>query len=497
MKVGSSRVFTIKFRAGPSNEPDYHQMGAAGTISWGQGDITDIEIPSDTIYNDWIKVDSYQVSADRATTTIQIFMTEDRSDVFNLARIRCPFDVQVHMGNCEDPRDFDLGWQKILVFEDARATSWDTNEVGGLQGDAQASIMEDLPISARSVYEILRMTYRSVANTEVGEVVVSVSVCDRITCGECENVSSSDGCQRVIALTNSAGSSPGLKPQLIITVDQFGTAAIIERWITTFTIGDNASDGDCVGSNYVAISSDGENIHYANTDDIENSAETWAVVTTGIVAGKGPNAMWNYSPLLTYIAGLGGYVYIMKNPADGLTVVDAGSAVTDDLQDIHGYDTENISAVGDAGAWVYSTDGNNFNAGTAPAGPTDLTAVAYRKRNEIWVGGDDGNLYVTTNLGTNWTTKAVPGSLTQIDKIVWASETVGFVLGRTATPAGKILRTVNGGYSWYVVPEAAGLSIPANDYLLDAAVCDKEPNKLFAGGLADNGSDGILIKGSD
>ena len=39
--------------------------------------------------------------------------------------------------------------------------------------------------------------------------------------------------------------------------------------------------------------------------------------------------------------------------------------------------------------------------------------------------------------------------------------------------------------------------IPDADYILDMAVCQKEVNKLFAGGLGDNGSDGVIIKGSD
>jgi hypothetical protein len=496
-KAGGGRVWTIAYRAGPTHEPMYHQMGTVGTISWGQGDVTKIEIPSDISYNQWEEVDSYQSSPDRATTTIQVYEDTNRSEVYELVRRRCPFDVQIHKGMCEDPRDFDGGWQKVKVFEDARPTSYDTNEQSALQGEGQSSIMEDLPVSARSVYDILRMTYKEVAKNEVGEEVVSVSVCDTIACGDCDGVVSSDGCQRVIALTNSAGSSPGLLPQLIVTTDQFGTNAIIERWITTFVIGEEASDGECVGSDYVALSSDGEAIHYAPTADIVSENETWTKVTTGIVAAHGPVALWNYSPLLSFICGLGGYIYQLKSPADGLTVLDAASVVTDDLNDIAGFGTDNVATVGDAGAFVYTTDGSNFNAGIAPVGPTDLYAVAYRTQREIWVGGDDGNVYVTDDYGNTWTTKGLKGSISQIDKIIWENETVGWIAARSAGPVAKILRTINGGYSWYVVPEAAGLSIPTADYFNDLAVCEKEPNKIFAGGLADNGADGILVKGSD
>lgn len=497
-KVGSGRVWTIKGRAGPSHEPYYHHLGAAGAISWGQGDITDIEIPSDLQYGQWEKIDSFQVSPDRATTTIQVYETMDRSALYDLVRLRCPFDIQIHKGVCEDPRDFDRGWQKVKILEDVRPTSYDVNEQGSLQGDGQASNMEDLPTSAKSVYDVLRMEYREVAASAVGEEVVGVDVCDGVACGDCEGVDFSDGCQKVFALCNSAGSSPGLLPQLVVTADQFGATAIIERWVTTVTLGENVSDLACVGTNVVVLSYDGEEIHYAPTADILNSAETWTGVTTGIVATHGPICIWNYSPLLSFIGGELGYIYQMKNVTDGVTVLDAGVAATVDLVDVDGYDTQNVALVGNSNALVYTIDGSNFSQATVTAlGTTDLYAVAYRKKTEIWVGGDTGTVYVTTNYGTNWTAKALPGAITQVDKIVWLNESVGFITARSAGPVAKILRTINGGYTWYVVPEAVGSSIPTADYFNDIAYCDNEPNKAFFGGLADNAADGILVKGSD
>ena len=493
--AGSGRVWTIKFRAGPNREPIYHSQGMAGSPDWGQGDVTKIEIPSTTQYNQWEQIGSFQGSQDRATITLTVYETAGRSEIMDLLRARCPFDVQVHMGVCEDVRDFDHGWRKIRVFEEGRATGYSAGDHGALEGDNQDKIMEEMPVSARGIYDILQMRFLQVAAAEVGEVVVAVDVCDSIQCGNCADPS--DGCQNIYAVTNSAGSSPGLLPQVIMTTDQFGSNAIIERWVTSFDIGDNASDGACVGENFVVLSSDGEEIHYADSGDMADSAETWTAVGTGIVAGHGPTAIWNYSPLTSYLAGLGGYIYLMKNPADGLVPLDAGAATTEDLADIAGWDMDNVAAVGDAGAFVYTVDGSNFQLGTGPVGPTDLYAVAYRSESEIWVGGDNGILYVTTDYGAHWTTKAVPGSAAQIDKIIWASDTVGFAAVRTVAPLGKILRTVSGGYSWYVMPEGSNQAIPANAGFNDLAVCEKEVNKLFVGGLATGAIDGILLKGFD
>jgi len=53
------------------------------------------------------------------------------------------------------------------------------------------------------------------------------------------------------------------------------------------------------------------------------------------------------------------------------------------------------------------------------------------------------------------------------------------------------LRTIDGGYSWYVMPEGAG-TIPTNAGVTALAVCE-DPNVLFATGAASAG-DGILLK---
>ena len=461
--------------------------------------MTKIEQPSELAYNQWVEIETFQNSADRATSTITAYEHYDRSQIMELIRLRCSFDVQLHQGTCEDPRDFDGGWQKVKIFENAKATSLGGSDLGAMEGGNQGSVTEEMPFSARDVYDVLRMTYREVAKNEVGEVVVAVDVCDLVTCGDCEGVSG-DGCQKVFALTNSAGSSPGLKPQVIITTDQYGTNALIERWVTTILTTENAVDGACVGQYFVVLQAAPTTggIHYAETAEMVDSAETWTEVLTGLVTGKGPNCIWNYSPLTSFIGGLGGYIYLMKNPADGVTVLDAGSATTQNLTDISGWDATKAAAVGVAGAFVYTTDGYTWALGAAPVGPTDLQAVAYRQEQEIWVGGTaNGNVFYTTDFGAHWYTKALPGALSQVDSIVWASESVGFIAGRTAATKAKILRTINGGYTWYVVPESASQSIPDADYILDMAVCQKEVNKLFAGGLADNGSDGVIIKGSD
>jgi photosystem II stability/assembly factor-like uncharacterized protein len=114
---------------------------------------------------------------------------------------------------------------------------------------------------------------------------------------------------------------------------------------------------------------------------------------------------------------------------------------------------------------------------------------------EWWVGTAGGVLYYTLDSGVTWTVKGFPGSGAGVVRdINFATNQVGYLAHDTAAVAGRILRTIDGGYSWYVLPEGTG-AIPANDKINSLATC-KEPNVVLGGGLADNAADGILIKGS-
>jgi hypothetical protein len=491
--AGSGRFWTIRFRAAFDHAPVYHGNGMAGAPDWAQGDLEKIEVPSETRYNEWKQIASFQASPDRPTLPLTTMFQTNRSEMYMLTKLRCAFDVQVHMGECEDPRDFDAGWQKILVFEDSRVTNYAPTELGAMEGGDQGAIKEEVEISARDIYDILRMDFREVAQAYVSEEIVAISICDNVNCGTCGG-DPSDGCSRVIAVSSPEGSSPGILPQVIVTKNAFSTA--FERTITSIALGANISDGTCAGSNYVALSSTENAIHYAITADIFDQIETWTKVVTGFVATKTPNAIWSNSALDTFIVANGGYIYKLATaPGSGVTVLDAGSTTSQNLLDVDGYDATHVVAVGANNTVLYTTDGETWASVTGPLPAATLEAVAMRTEDEWWVGTSAGAVYATRNRGTNWTLISLPLAITAVDKIVWATDTVGFIAGEIVGPLGRVFRTVNSGNSWYVMPETPGGTTPANDKINDMAVCEKEANMLYMGGLADNAGDGIIIKG--
>jgi len=111
------------------------------------------------------------------------------------------------------------------------------------------------------------------------------------------------------------------------------------------------------------------------------------------------------------------------------------------------------------------------------------------------VGNANGALYFTENAGVSWTQISLPGTPTVIRDIKFVDDVVGYLAFDAAGPAGRIARTVDGGATWYILPEKAVSGvIPANDRINEIAVCRDNVNLIFAGGLSDLSTDGIIIK---
>lgn len=490
---GDSRVFIIKYQAGPEHVPDFMDWAAAGGVEQSVGDSTRIEVPSVTEYGAYDVVGEIPGAVENATISIMFQDRHSLSTILDLARRRCPLDLQIHVGRCKDPRDFDGGWDKIRVLEAARVTKYATDEEGSLASGDNDKVTETDDFSALNFYEIVPLTYAARAGNSVTSEVKVVVVCDKPSCGECGEPSS--GCEKVYAVLGPAGSSPGLKPSVVYSDDGLTSDAVSS--ITTFDVGNDPFDADCVGTNLVVTDPTGLLLHYADLEDILDGTAVWASTATGLVAAKGPQGIDSYSPRDTWIVGKGGYIYFTTDPTNGVTVQDAGVATTQDLNAVFAFSINLVVAVGNSNAVVFTENGGDaWSSVTGPVPGVNLLSIAVRTESEWWVGANNGKLYYTIDKGSHWTEKTFPGSGSgSVRDIVWASDTVGYLAHKTTTPTGRILRTISGGYSWYVAPEGQA-TMPAGGGFNSLAVCIKEPNVVYAGGLATGGIDGILVKGS-
>lgn len=495
-KTAFSRVFLIEGRAGPTREPEYQSCLRSGGVDQSFGDIEKIECPSDDEYGQFIEVGSIQGAIERATSSLMGRYAADlASALLSLARKRCAVDVQVHFGQCSNPKVFNT-FTKALIWENVALTNYSTEDLGALSSDENAAIMETSDISIGEFYEVLQLTFQERASSTVINPLVDAVVCDLRTCGDCGTFS--DGCYKAFVLQNApiAGRSPGTAPDILWTDDKGKTWASDEITSMIFEKETNANAITCLGD-YVFVVSNGTNsLHYKEKDDIlAGTPFLWSEILTGFVVGGEPNDVWSVG-VGAYVVGDGGYVYYTTDPTLGVTTLDAGEATTNDLYAVHALSDEQAVAVGADDTIIYTTNQVSWVAATATGGDGDLQGVWMRSATEWWVVDDNGDVWYTLNSGVSWTEKTIPGiNISALYDIQFATDSVGYIAG-VANSAGALWRTYDGGYSWVKLPEGTGTLSGSSDQMNAIATCIHDVNYLIAVG-EDATNDGVLLVGED
>lgn len=480
-----SRVWFQEGGAGPSRPRVYHGNWKAGSVSWDRGDLTIIREPDPNAYNKFIRVGRYRGEPGDPELPIMARYTFNRSALLKVARADCEHTLHVHMGQCENPQDFPRGWQKVMILEGAAINSYGTEDLGAMGPDENAPVNEEVPFVGTDLYEVTRLTFAEQIASTIARQITAVYVCDSAQCGACGVAT--DGCQVVLALEAAVAASPGSASRIFYTVNGGGSWASVNGPPSVV-----AADLFCVGDVAVIFGEAGESLYYTDLSDLVSGTVNWTTVATGFVATKGPLAVYSLGASENWIAGEGGYIYFSDDVSLGVTVSSAGGATTNDLNGIHAADSLNIVAVGAANTVVRTSNGGvSWGLVTGPAVGVVLNTVWMLSPLEWFVGTAGGRLFYTINGGATWTEKGFASAgVGQVRDLVFATPSVGYMAHSTAT-AGRILRTIDGGYSWYVLPEGTG-AIPTNQYIGDLAVCT-DPNIVYGGGLG-VGTDGILVK---
>jgi photosystem II stability/assembly factor-like uncharacterized protein len=417
----------------------------------------------------------------------------DRSDLIRLTKKGCDIDLQIHIGDCTNPRDYVDGWEKVIILENAVPTTYGTDEFGAMEPGDQGPVTETVPFEGEEFYEVTRLSFQAQGAAQVAREVVGIYVCDSIQCGACGVTS--DGCQVVLATTVGGGGSPGLLSEVVYTKD--GGSSWSDVDITGMPGNEQPTAIACVGSNVIVITADGLSLWWADLSDlVTDESHSWAEVTSGFVSGGGPRAIYSNDPTHTWIVGNGGYIYFTDDPTSAVEVQDAGSAAgAQDLLAVHALNEQVVVAVGNSNTvLVTRTGGETWESVTGPAVGVNLTAVWVRSAREWIVGTAGGALYYTRDEGSSWSAKSFTGTGTGVIRdIKFATKSVGY-MAHDVGGSGYLHRTINGGFSWQRLPEGTR-SMPTNDRINTIALCG-DPNIVYAGGLGADGSDGIILKGA-
>jgi hypothetical protein len=425
------------------------------------------------------------------TTLDARFPIEARSILVQAARAQAPVDVHVHMWAVgANPTIFNT-WRKKIIFEGARLSSLDIDELGSHDEDTVVNHTVDL--TADDWYELLPPVF-----TERGSAVTTAPIVGTSLFYNGKHELPPRERVLALAVTSVLSGSPVGNPDLLYSLDQGTTwyASDIDTISSSSTSSPLA--GVTVIGDYVAVASSNSvnyGLHFVRWDGLTSvSAPSWSHVQTGFVATKLPKAIFSLGSI-GFIAATGGYVYKVTDVPSGATVMTAGSATTQDLLCVSALD-ENVVVVGGAANTVLiCTDGENFSAVTGPAVGADITAVAALSATTFIVGTSTGRLFYTTNGGVSWTEKGFAGAgaaNSEVTSLTFPTRMVGYMAYNSATAASLFMST-DGGFSWDAVPSAGVLSYTTG-YLSLASLRD-DPNIVLAGGPNEAGSAGSLLMG--
>ena len=497
MQTGLSRVFIIENEARADHTPVYHNFMRLGALEKSYGDITKIEAPHPTKADQFLEIGEVQEADERPTTQVMgIYPLDQASVLKRIADRRCNSDIHLNLGQCKDVSLFNE-FEKKIIMERTKVTNYATDELGTLSSDGRAQVNETADVSMRVWYEVLGLGFASRAGSIVTNELIDVVICDSASCGDCDNPS--DGCQKIFALSVAAGGSPSTPADIVYSLDGGANWQAVD--IDTMAAADVPTGLACVAGYLVVTDETGNSIHYADLDDftVAPISVSWTEITTGFVANAEPQDIWSLGSV-AFIAGNGGYIYKLTDPTSGVTVLEAGTILVDNLTAIHAVSEFKIIAVGNASAILKSENGSTFAEVTPPTGVgVDFTSVWIKDNddNQWWFGTDTGLLYETVNNGTTFTSKSFSGSSSGVVRdITFASKSVGYMSHDTTTPSGRIFRTYDGGNSWQLLPEGSA-TLPANDRITALAACIEDVNFVVGVGLGDNGTDGIVLVGED
>jgi hypothetical protein len=493
--TSQSRVFLIEGRARADHKPSYESCMRMTGLSQGFGDIEKVECPDPYRYGVFIEVAQIKGANERVTTSVEgRFMLDIKSALMDLARKGCSSDIQLHVGKCQNASIFEV-FSKAIILEDASITNYGTDDLGALESGDNAAVNETADISAKEVYEVTPITYGAKAGSLLLNEAVDVIICDTASCGDCED--SSSGCDKIYAITNAAaGGSPSTLPDILYSPDKGITWY---SWdINGLSLTNDADRIACMGNYVIVTSTDAKGLVYTLKSYFDSLvAPTWSLITSGYASGY-PKCIYSDGNI-AFIGGTAGYIYYIEDPSEAPVALDTGTLFFTTWNDIHGIGSDFVVVVGDNGAIAYTENGTTFSAiTTSPVGiGTNLTAVWVKSESEWWIGTSTGHVYYTLNGGATWTEKAFSGSgAGVVYDIKFSTDSVGYIAHASASPKGRILRTINGGYSWTITPEVSGSTIPANDRINAVAVCAEDPNFVVAVGLDDTTTDGVILVGS-
>jgi hypothetical protein len=448
-----------------------------------------------------------QSQPDLSSSTIS-FMRKHGGITWIAGDLTCPNNYYEAAGECRSPSDFNFGWSDWLTIY-SYGTADDRTYKARTSMSDDNPLMDDVSHVYAAVYDIGGLSFADNV-TPTKRECVDICFGSIVNCGHCGPLD--DGTQRIYALCKSSGAgSPGTPAEVVYTVNGGYTWAAVN--ITGLGGTQDPTGIDMVGQFLVVLDTLGNGYYYSLVNPLTGVPGSWVNVTAGFAAGNTPTDLYVVSPDEVYFSANNGYIYKSHDITAGVSVISAGTATTNDLTRLDGFE-DIIVCVGESGTVVKTVNrGLTWSAVTLFPTSNTLRAVDVRDNYRFWIGGGGGGVWYTLDGGETWSQPGVSsgaaGSFAGaalIDDIVFATDEVGFVVGRApGLTTARLWTTCNGGFSWISSSMQPGnprilnfltyqrsnrIAIP--QYVEPVIAC----NKIALGGLNADGTNGNIIIGA-
>jgi hypothetical protein len=474
-----SRVFLTECGARGDRAPEYESHVIAGGIEREFGEIVSIEYPDPARYGRFITVSEIRGVIERPVISLKGLYTADLvTRLLRQEHKHKESDAHVHFGMCADPGEFD-NFLKSIVIEGAEVVDYSISELGALESGDVETIEYEATLSAQNFYEILPISFRDITPTSASGEITDVVMLSSVVCDDCDE--ESDGCSTIYSVRKGASN-----PSLIYSVNGgfYWSESIITGMGT-----DVPSAIVILGGYLVVFNGTTAGHRYVSRLNIDSWSSN---ITTGYSVGGAPNDAWSVGNT-AFVVGDAGYVYKCTDPINGVSVVDAGSATSQNLLSVHAIDYRVALAGGESGALIYTLNGDVWQASQSTPTGADIQAVWMVSKSNWWVGTSGGRLYYTTDYGSTWTEKVFYQSGTgTIEDIFFATRNVMYVARATSANTGSMLRSYNGGNSLLVLPDSTG-AMPASRRINAVVSCESDVNFCLGAGLSNDGASGHVV----
>jgi hypothetical protein len=499
---GQFRHFFIPGEATPSAEflyagvqADYMYIPSV-TIPSAKGDISPINIQSPFATNTWLPIGEESSAPDFPSFTAT-FMPRKGGVPRELYGILSQCDPVFFQSvtECSDPSLFlETPADYVVVLA---ASHHVTTTQGGGGGQSSAAVNHQLQFKPRRVYLLGEISFAQPFGA-IPREVVAVAYGNTVDCGDCGLLSDGSVAKYAVVINVTDTTPPDVRYKI-------GNNAPVMAAITGADNND-VPTGIAVIGKYLVVSyknaSPEVGYYYAEIDQFTGIPGAFTKVTAGFDTAAGPNDIYVFNAREVFFAGDGGFIYKSTNIPAGVEAIESGGTTAENLTRIKGLNKV-ILAVGATDALLVSTNrGRSFAAAATAPGIANGTAVEAQTENVWWVGDSAGLVRYSENAGRSWATKLLDLTVATIADITFINREVGFIAGATATPVGHIFTTPNGGITWANDTSNSWrlknwLAIDRINRIVYPRVANESVavNNILAGGLADDGTAGVILGG--